>query len=155
VEQDLHMEKKIKLFFTLCMVIIISGVTTTFLILNLDSIRPYSWDTDPKRLEFPETVSNLTLIIYYGSSNGTTEEFQNITLTDHYTTVFDLINEYSIVEFRIYWQNDNAVFYVSSINYLKETATEGWRYTINDQYALGANTISPANNSVVRWFFTG
>lgn len=113
----------------------------------------YSWTNDPNRQNFPESVSNITLIVDYGAHNGTSDTFEGINLTDHYTTVFDLLNKCCIIEYRIYYQNV-ATFYVASINYLSETASDGWRYTINGEFALGCNTVSPPNNSLVRWYYT-
>ena len=112
------MKNRSKNLLILGVILIVSSVVSVSIIFNLESIRPYSWDTDPTRLEFRESASNITLIIDYGPSNGTIEKHENITLEDHYTTPFDLINEHSLVEYKIYWQGDTAVFYVSSINSL-------------------------------------
>ena len=136
------------------LVLVVLAIFTTSFILNQDNSDEYSWATDPNRMNFPESVSNVTLIIYYGEHNGTMDIFEGINLTDHYTTVFDLVNITCKIEFRIYWQNE-PIFYISSINYLSETTTDGWSYSINGEYALGANSVSPPENSTVRWFYTG
>jgi hypothetical protein len=128
------------------------GLVTTSFILNQDNPDEYSWATDPNRLDFPESVSNVTLIVYYGDNNGTTDVFEGINLTDHYTTVFDLVNITCKIEFRIWWLNE-PTFYIDSINFLSVAPPEGWTYTINGDFALGANTVSPPNNSVVRWVY--
>jgi len=136
------------------LILVISAVITTSFILNQDNPDEYSWATDPNRLDFPESVSNVTLIVYYGEHNGTKAIFEGVNLTDHYTTVFDLVNKKCEIEYRIYWQNE-PIFYISSINYLSETVADGWSYSINGEYALGVNSVSPPENSTVSFFYTG
>ncbi|MHA1727329.1 MAG: DUF4430 domain-containing protein [Promethearchaeota archaeon] len=141
-------------------VIISSIIGVTFIAFLISSIflfpkTPiYSWKNDPNRLDFPETVSNISLIVNYGAENGTTDIFEGINLTNHYTSVFDLLNKCCIIKYRIYWQ-DSPIFYISSINYLSETSSNGWRYSINDDFPpIGCNLISPPDNSIIRWGFT-
>ncbi len=93
------MKKLYKRLISVGVVLIISAVITTSIILNQDNPDEYSWATDPNRLNFPESVSNVTLIVYYGDHNGTTDIFEGINLTDHYTTVFDLVNLTCKIEF--------------------------------------------------------
>ena len=94
------MEKKQlrNLFISLSIVIVIV-VAGNIIYFGTDWLKPsindnsdYSWDTDENRLTFPESISNITLEIYYGEANGTTELYENISLSDHYTTIFDIMN---------------------------------------------------------------
>lgn len=147
------MKKLYVWIISVVLVLVGLGLVTTSFILNQDNPDEYSWATDPNRMDFPESVSNVTLIVYYGDHNGTTDIFEGINLTDHYTTVFDLVNQNCIIEFQIYWLNE-PTFYISSINYLSKTVTDGWSYSINGEYALGVNSVSPPENSTVRFFYT-
>ncbi|MHA1453751.1 MAG: DUF4430 domain-containing protein [Promethearchaeota archaeon] len=116
----------------------------------------YSWDTDPQRLTFPESISNITLEIYYGEANGTTELYENISLTDHYTTIFDIMNLHCDIEYEISWWA-HPTFFITGINGVIENDAEQhwWQYEVNGSYVpSGANAYSPANNSLVRWYLT-
>lgn len=135
------------------LVLVIATVITSSIILNQENLDEYSWATDPNRMNFPESVSNVTLIVDYGEHNGTEVKFEGINLTDHYTTVFDLLTKCCVIQYEIYWQTP-VLFYITSINYLSRVAPDGWTYTINGNYALGVNIVSPPNNSIVRWVYT-
>ena len=72
---------------------------------NDDAYNPddaYSWENDNRRLSYLDTVSNLTLQIDYG--NGTIRELTNVTLTDHYTSAFDLLAKNAEIKYTIYKQ---------------------------------------------------
>lgn len=116
----------------------------------------YSWATDDHRLSYPESITNITLEVYYGESNGTTEIYENITLADHYTTVFDVLNSCCFVEFEIFWWI-HPTFFITAINGIQENDAEQhwWQYSVNGIYiSAGANAYSPVNNSLVRWYLT-
>ena len=114
-----------------------------------DCITNYSWDNDPNRLKLPEISENLTLIIDF--KNGTRLEFKNITLTNYYTSAFDLLNECCEVRYKIYcW--DQVAFYVTHIN----NVGIGWTYKVNGIMVNAAcNLVGLDNNSIVIWEFVG
>lgn len=135
---------------------IIAGVTIGIVInnLNTDPENPdcrvgYSWDNDPNRLNFPETRTNLTLIVNY--KNGTIDEFKEIDLNNHYTTVFDLVNTCCDIEYNIYCWAVPTIF-ITHINAIGV----GWIYKVNDYMTpAGCNTVSPVDDSIIYWEFVG
>lgn len=158
------MEKKQlrNLFISLSIVIVIV-VAGNIIYFGTDWLKPsindhsdYSWDTDANRLTFPESISNITLEIYYGEANGTTELYENISLSDHYTTIFDIMNLHCDIEYEISWWAA-PTFFITGINGILENDAEQhwWQYEVNGSYVpSGANAYSPANNSLVRWYLT-
>ena len=114
----------------------------------------YSWDTDENRLTFPESISNITLLVDYGGVMDNKSQ-GNIDLADHYTTVFDVLTSYCDVEYEIYW-GVHPTFFITSIDGVQESDTthKYWHYEINGSYiGSGANAYSPGNNSEIRWFY--
>lgn len=109
----------------------------------------YDWGNDPNRLNFPESRTNLTLIVNY--KNGTIEEYKEIDLNNHYTTVFDLVNLCCQIEYDIYCWAVPTIF----ITYIN-TIGIGWIYKINDYMTpSGCNTVSPPNDAIIYWEFVG
>ena len=150
-------KKKLRNIFILFLVVGIV-ITGNVLYFGTDWFKPsnnnnhsdYSWDTDENRLTFPESISNISLEIYYGEANGTTE------ITDHYTTIFDVMNSRCEVEYEIFWWT-HPTFFITGINGIQESDANHhwWQYEVNGAYIpAGANAYSPANNSLVRWYLT-
>jgi hypothetical protein len=109
----------------------------------------YTWESDPNRLNFPETRTNLTLIVNY--KNGTIEEYKEIDLNNHYTTVFDLVNKCCTIEYTIYCWSPISLF-ITRINNIGV----GWIYKVNDYMTPSAcNTVSPLDDSIIYWEFVG
>ena len=123
---------------------------------NTNSFESYSWKDDPNRQQLSETAENLTLIVEYG--NDTTFTLSNITLTDHYTSVYDLLNQSCEVTINIIDLGDSrASFYVTAIDGLKESISTNkfWFYYVNNQYAaVGCNIYGLTDNAVIRWAYT-
>jgi len=151
------METKMKNILKSSLIIATIVIVTVVVLANLPPQTPYSWANDPNRQTFPESVENITLIIYYGPSNGTEEKFEHIDLLDHYTTVFDLFTQVGAhVTYEIWWW-DHPAYFITSINYLMENDLESanWMYEINGEYVpAAANAVSPPADSIVRWYFT-
>ncbi len=123
---------------------------------GIDDQTEYSWDTDPHRLTFPESISNISLEIYYGEANGTTELYENINMTDHYTTIFDIMVFCCDIDYDIFWWT-HPTFFITGINDIVENDAEQhwWQYEVNGIYVpAGANAYSPMNNSLIRWYLT-
>jgi hypothetical protein len=151
------MEAKTKTIVKSALIISSIVVVSVVILINFPPQTEYSWETDPNRLTFPESVDNITLIIYYGPANGTEEKFEHVNLQDHYTTVFDLFAEVGAhVTYEIWWW-DHPAFFITSINFLveKDAESANWMYSINGDYVPAAtNAVSPPADSIVRWYFT-
>ncbi len=156
------MEKKqlrnLLISLSLVIAIIVAGniiyFGTDWLKPSINDNSDYSWDTDENRLTFPEAISNITLHVDFGGviANKT---IGNITLTDHYTTVFDILESECDVDYDIYW-GANPTFFITSIDGVVESDANNfyWHYSINGSYiGFGANAYSPGNNSVIRWYY--
>jgi hypothetical protein len=148
--EEKPMKKRIKTIIESIIVCgVIAAVAVGITLNKNDCSAGYTWAEDPNRLIFPETRTNLTLIVNY--DNGTTEEYKEIDLDDHYTTVFDLVNKCCWVEYDLYCQ-DVPTFFITTINDIGE----GWIYKINDYLVpAGCNTISPTDDSIIYWEFVG
>jgi len=118
----------------------------------------YTWTTDPNRLTFPESISNITLEVFFGNQSGVPENVdeKNITMNDHYTTVYDVLNKSCMLEYEIWWWI-NPTFFITGINGVMEDESQSnfWVYKVNNvSISVGANAFSPPNNSVVSWYYT-
>jgi hypothetical protein len=113
------------------------------------------WDNDPFRLNYPQTVSNLTLIINY--NNGTTISYSNCTLNNSYTSAFDLLRAYARVEFYCQKFGQRNSFFVTSVDGRAQDAVEGryWQYWVNGVYAqVASNVYVCQDNDVIEWRYT-
>jgi hypothetical protein len=156
-------EKKRTIIIIISLSLVIGIVVTgNVLYFGTDWFKPsanhsdYSWDTDAYRLTFPMSISNVTLEIYYGETNGTTEIYENISSNNHYTTIYDIMNTCCEIEVEIFWWT-HPTFFITSINGIQENDANQhwWQYEVNgSSVAAGANAFSPGNNSLVRWYFT-
>jgi hypothetical protein len=112
----------------------------------------YSWENDPRRLNFTPVVTNLTLQINF--DNGTIITWTNITLTDRYTSVFDLIAGKASIKYKIFRFGESAYFYLTEINGLQENLEQAlyWQYWVNGVYtSVGANGFQLRDNDIVVW----
>lgn len=151
------MKKSQKRILKYGIIIVAISIILTGVLLNLPkSHTNYSWATDPQRQTLPETVTNVTLIVDYGTENGTNSTYTDVNLTDHYTSVFDLLNKCCTINYTIYWWNHPS-FFITSINHLSSNDAEQayWLYDVNGVYQQAAcNAIAPPNNSVVLWYYS-
>lgn len=110
------------------------------------------WANDPYRLNYTSTVYNLTLIISFG--NGTNLTFSNTTLTDSYTSAFDLLRYHAEIKYTCQKMGNRMAYYVSEIDGLSENSQTGnyWRYWINGNYAMvGCNIYVCQDNDIITW----
>ncbi|MHA1339316.1 MAG: DUF4430 domain-containing protein [Promethearchaeota archaeon] len=152
------MRKKTKIIIEIVisiMIIFIFGISIILYKNNgntnnpIDCNQNYSWHTDPNRLKLPEMAENLTLRVDF--KNGTILEFTNVSLENHYTSVFDLLNKCCDIKYQIYCWNPVAI-YVTYIN----NVGVGWTYKLNGVIVnLAANYVAVQNNSIVLWEFVG
>jgi hypothetical protein len=136
-------------------------ITGNILYFGTDLFKPatnqtdYSWETDPQRFTFPESIHNVTLNISYGIGNNYINETYNLSLTGHYTTVFDIMNSCCTLEYEIFWWI-HPTFFITGINGVLENEAENlyWVYEVNGSYvAAGVNAYCPGNNSFIQWFY--
>ena len=119
---------------------------------SYNSTNQYSWENDPRRLTLTPTVSNLTLKIDF--NNGTILVFTNVTLTDRYTTVFDLTAFHSTIKYKLFRFGASAYFYITEINGLTENLGQAWywQYWVDGVYtSIGANGYQLEDHDVVEW----
>jgi hypothetical protein len=111
------------------------------------------WENDPYRLNYTEIVYNLTLIISFG--NGTNLTFSNTTLTDSYTSAFDLLRYHAQIKYTCQKFGNRNSFYVREINGLSEDTQKYWRYWINGDYApVGCNIYVCQDNDIITWKYS-
>ena len=109
----------------------------------------YSWDADTDRLDFAETIENITIKVDY--NNGTIEEYNDLNGNGHYTTVFDFLNKTFSVNFDIYHWNPTS-FFINEIN----GKNGDWTFYVDEQYSpVASNRVAPLNNSIIEWKFVG
>jgi hypothetical protein len=121
---------------------------------NQNNHSSYSWANDPHRLNQTVAVYNLTLIVDY--QNGTLDQWNNVNLTDHYTSCFDLLANKTQVQYSMYYFGNSAEFKITSINGVTENSNNQkyWQYYVNSIYATtGCNYFQLLNNSIVKWVY--
>ena len=117
-----------------------------------ETLSTCEWDNDPFRINFKTTVLNATLIINYG--NGTIDTFNNITLSDSYTTSYDLLHSETEVEFYCRKFGNRLSFFVTGVNGMKEDLSQGkfWQFWVNGAYSqVAANVYVLSDNDVIEW----
>ena len=113
------------------------------------------WAEDPFRKNYTETVFNVTLIIIY--NNGTNESYYNNTLTNSYTSAFDLLRLHAEVEYYCQKFGQRNSFFVTSINGRAQNSAEGkyWQYWVNGQYAqVASNVYVCHDNDIIEWRYS-
>ena len=155
------MEKKLRSIIISLSIVLVLVIAGNLLYFGADWFKPgtnqadYSWESDPHRLTYPSMITNVTLNISYGVGNGNINETFNVNLSDHYTTVFDILNSCCSVDFDIHWWA-HPTFFITGINGVLESDASNhyWFYEVNGTYInAGANAFSPGNNSIVRWYY--
>ena len=155
------MKKNIRNLIISISIVVVVVVAGNILYFGTDWFKPptnytdYSWETDPQRLTFPESIHNVTLNISYGVGNNYINQTYNISLTGHYTTIFDIMNSCCTIEYDIFWWT-HPTFFITGINGVLENEAENhfWTYEVNGNYiAAGANAYCPGNDSFIQWSY--
>jgi hypothetical protein len=140
--------------------IILFGVILTAILIGLYLNKPQDdipdntceWENDPFRITYKETVINITLILDFG--NGTIETYTEITLTNSYTSSFDLLQSKAEVDFYCRKFGNRLSFFVTGVNGLNEDLSQGkfWQFWVNGQYAqVASNVYVLSDNDVIEW----
>ncbi|TFF95259.1 MAG: DUF4430 domain-containing protein, partial [Promethearchaeota archaeon] len=95
-----------------------------------------------------DQVEDITLIIDYG--DGNVDEWEDIKLDEGETTVFDLLNEYSNVEYEDY---GDMGYFVESINGY-ENGEKNWYYGVNGEgIGYSCSKYNLEDGDVVNWVY--
>ncbi|TXT58352.1 MAG: hypothetical protein BAJALOKI2v1_390026 [Promethearchaeota archaeon] len=99
-------------------------------------------DYDKKKLS---EVHNITLIVDYSGEKEPNEKYENISLYNNKTTVFDALNKSCQIKYDHYGWG----LYITEIN----GVGEGWTYTVNNEPMppIPANKYNLRDNDVIKW----